>query len=130
VIAGHVDATVSDVGVFLPFHRENRMRIVMLTSEKRQGVLPDVQTANEEYPGLIITNWIGLFGPAKMPEAIVEKINMALQKMITLPDVRTQFARSMITPGSLPSTQAFKSFVASEYQRYGQILRERNITIS
>jgi tripartite-type tricarboxylate transporter receptor subunit TctC len=130
VIAGHVDATVSDAGVFLPFHKENRMRIVMLTSEKRLSLLPDVPTANEDYPGLMITNWIGLFGPAKMPEAIVEKINMALQKMITLPEVRAQFARSIVTPVSLPSTQAFQSFVAAEYQRYGQILRERNITIS
>jgi len=130
VIAGHVDATVSDMGVFLPFHRENRLRIMMVTSDKRVSVLPDVLTANEEYPGLVVTNWIGVFGPAKLPKPIVDKLNAALQKMITLPDVRTQFERSVVTPVSMANPQAFQSFVASEYLRYGRVLRERNIVIS
>ena len=130
VIAGHVDATVSDLGVFLPFHRENRLRIIMTSSEKRLAILPEVLTANEEYPGLSVTNWIGVFGPAKMPSALSNKINAALQKMVTLPDVRAQFARSAVTSVSLPDTRAFQGFVASEYLRYGRLLRERNISIS
>jgi tripartite-type tricarboxylate transporter receptor subunit TctC len=60
-IAGHIDATVSDVGVFLPMHKEGKLRIVMVTSEKRIDALPDVPTANEDAPGLVVTNWLGVF---------------------------------------------------------------------
>jgi tripartite-type tricarboxylate transporter receptor subunit TctC len=129
-IAGHTDASVSDVGVFLPFHRENRLRIMMVTSEKRVATLPDVPTASEDYPGLVVTNWIGVFGPPNLPKAIVDRINTALQKTAAQPEVRDQFGRAAVTTTSMASPAAFQAFVASEYLRYGRLLRERNIVIS
>ncbi|HSW16890.1 MAG TPA: tripartite tricarboxylate transporter substrate binding protein [Ramlibacter sp.] len=128
-IAGHIDATVSDVGVFLPFHREERLRIVSVTSEKRVEALPDVFAATEEYPGLVVTNWVGLFAPAKTPKAVIDKINAALQKTVANKDVRAQFGKSSVTATSMASQQAFQTFVAAEYHRYGALLRERNIVI-
>jgi tripartite-type tricarboxylate transporter receptor subunit TctC len=77
-IAGHIDATVSDVGVFLPMHKERKLRIVMVTSENRIEALPEVPTANEDAAGLVVTNWLGVFAPANTPRHIVEKINAAL----------------------------------------------------
>jgi tripartite-type tricarboxylate transporter receptor subunit TctC len=129
-IAGHTDVTVSDVGVFLPFHRENRLRIMMVTSEKRIPQLTDVPTAAEDYPGLAVTNWIGVFGPPNLPQPIMDKINAALQKMVTQPDVREQFAKASVTASSMASPRAFQGFVAAEYLRYGRLLRERGIVIS
>ena len=129
-IAGHTDATVSDLGVFLPYHRENRVRIIMVTSDKRVPVLPDVLTANEEFPGLVVTNWIGVFGPAGLPKPIVDAVNAALLKTVKASNVREQFAKSIVTATAMDSPEAFQSFVAGEYQRYGRLLRERGIVIS
>jgi tripartite-type tricarboxylate transporter receptor subunit TctC len=129
-IAGHTDVSVSDVGVFLPFDRENRLRVIMVSSEKRVPQLPNVQTASEDYPGLVVTNWVGVFGPPNLSQSIVDKINAALQKTVALAEVREQFGKSSVTPVSMASPRDFQGFVATEYLRYGRLLRERGITIS
>ena len=128
-IAGHNDATVSDVGVFLPMHQENRLRVVMVTSDKRIPALPDVPTASEDAPGLVVTNWLGVFGPAKMPQSVVDTINAALVKVTERDDVRAAFQKASATASVMAGPPQFKTFVAAEYERYGQIVRERNIVI-
>ncbi|QDL38691.1 Bug family tripartite tricarboxylate transporter substrate binding protein [Rhodoferax sediminis] len=128
-IGGTIDATVSDVGVFLPYHRAGQLRVVMVTSEKRIDALPDVPTAEEYSPGLVVTNWVGIFGPAKMPNAVVEKINAALLKVVARRDVQEQYVKFSATASAMADPDAFQKFVASEYQRFGQIVRERNIVI-
>jgi tripartite-type tricarboxylate transporter receptor subunit TctC len=78
----------------------------------------------------VVTNWIGVFGPPNLPQAIVDKVNAALQKTVASLQVREQFAKASVTAASLASPQAFQGFVAAEYLRYGRLLRERNIIIT
>ena len=129
LVGGHVETAVSDAGVFIPMHRDGRVRILFVTSEKRIDVLPDVPTLSEDVPGLVITNWMGLFAPAGTPKAVVDKINAALARIVARDDVRAQFQKMSVTTSTMPSPEAFQKFVASEYERYGQIVRERRITI-
>lgn len=128
-MGGHVDATVGDVGSFLPLHREGRVRIVMVSSEKRNEAYPDVPTADEDAPGLVVTNWIGVFAPGKTPKAIIDKLNDALVKAAAKADVKAQFLKASATSASMPGPESFQKFVASEYVRYGRILRERGIVL-
>jgi tripartite-type tricarboxylate transporter receptor subunit TctC len=128
-IAGHIDATVGDVGVFLQMHQEGRLRIAIVTSEKRVEALPDVPTASEDAPGLVFTNWLGVFAPAKTPAPVMQKLKAALMKAVTRDDVRAGFQKASATAASMPGTEQFQKFVAAEYLRYGRILRERNIVI-
>jgi tripartite-type tricarboxylate transporter receptor subunit TctC len=130
VIAGHVDATVSDVGPLLPMHREGRVRIIMVSSEKRIPALPDVRTADEDAKGLVMTNWIGIFGPANLPKPIVEKLDAALKKIITRDDVRAHYQKASVTASALAGPEAFQRFASAEYLRYGRIVRERKIVLS
>lgn len=128
-IAGHVDATVSDVGVFTQMHQEGRLRIVLVTSEKRFESLPDVPTASEDAPGLVVTNWLGIFAPAGTPAPVIEKINDALMRAVARDEVKAAFRRANATASAMPSTDQFQKFAAAEYTRFGQLLRERNIVL-
>lgn len=129
-IGGHVDATVSDVGVFLPMHQEGRLRVVMVTSEKRIDALPDVPAASEYAEGLVVTNWIGVFAPANTPKPALDKINGALLKVVARDDVRAQYVKAAVMASVMAGPEQFQKFVASEYARFGQIVRERNIVIN
>jgi tripartite-type tricarboxylate transporter receptor subunit TctC len=128
-IAGHVDATVSDAGVFLQMHKEGRVRIVAVTSEKRLEALPDVPTASEAAPGLVVTNWLGVFAPANTPRPIIDQVNAALVKSVARKDVQAAFHKASATATAMPGPEPFQKFVAAEYLRYGRILRDRNIVI-
>jgi tripartite-type tricarboxylate transporter receptor subunit TctC len=128
-IAGHIDATVADVGVFLEMHKEGKLRIVMVTSEKRVEALPDVPTANEDAPGLVVMDWLGVFAPANTPPLIVDRINAALIKVVARDDVRAAFQRASATASTMAGPEQFQKYVAAEYLRYGRLVRERNIVI-
>lgn len=129
-MGGHIDATVSDVGVFLPLHKEGRLRVVMVTSDKRIDALPEVPTASEYAPGLVISNWMGVFAPVNTPKAVVDKINAALIKAVAREDVQAQYRGFSVTASAMAGPEPFQKFVASEYQRFGQIVREKNIVLS
>jgi tripartite-type tricarboxylate transporter receptor subunit TctC len=129
-VAGHVDATVSDVGVFLQMHTAGKLRIVLVTSAQRIPALPDVTAAGEISQELIATNWIGVFAPARTPRPVLEKLSEALVRIAAREDTRAQFLRSSVTAATMPGPEAFQAFVATEYARYGQLVRERGIVIT
>ena len=129
-LAGHVDATVGDLGVFLALHREKRIQIVTVTSETRMAAAPDVRTAHEDFPGLLATNWNGVFAPAKTPAPVIEKLSSALRQIGSRSALRAQYDKASITPASFATPAQFQKFVAEEYTRFGRIVRERNIVIS
>ena len=128
-IAGHIDATVSDVGVLLPMHKEGKLRILMVTSDKRIDALPDVRTLSEDAPGLVATNWLGVFAPAHTPQPIVDRINAALVAVTARKEVQAAFQLASAQAASLAGPEQFKTFVAAEYLRYGRVIRERHIVL-
>jgi tripartite-type tricarboxylate transporter receptor subunit TctC len=129
VVAGHVDANVSDVGSFLPMYNEGRLAIAATATEKRLDILPNVPTCQEDLPGLVMSIWLGVFAPAKTPKPILAVLDAAMLKVVARDDVRTQFARTIATMSSQRDSEAFARFVAADYQRYGKLIRDRGIAI-
>lgn len=128
-IAGHIDAIVSDVGNVLPFHKEDKLKILGVTSQHRMETLPDVPTIHEDVPGLVMANWLGVFTSGKTPKDLVDKLDAALLKVVKRDDVRDQFAKSGYSMASMPNSDAFRKFVVAEHQRYGALIRDRGVVI-
>ena len=76
-----------------------------------------------------MTSWLGLFAPARTAEPIIDTINAALVKITARDDVRATFQKASATASVMAGPPQFKTFVAAEYERYGQVVRERNIVI-
>lgn len=69
----------------------------------RMKAAPDVQTFNEQgIPGLDLTSWVAIVGPAKMSPELVARINAALVQVLNSPEVREFYARGAreTSPGS------------------------------
>lgn len=128
-IAGHIDATVSDVGSFLPFHNDGKLLMIGIASEKRMDVLPSVPTLQEDVPGLVFVSWTGLFAPAKTPKPIIDTLNAGLMKMIARDEVRKQFVKTGATVYAQADPAAFQKLVATDYQRFGKLIKERGIVL-
>ena len=59
-----------------------------MLADQRSSVLPDVPTLAESgVPQVTIRQWAGVFGPAKMPREIVERLNKALNAVVKRQDV-------------------------------------------
>lgn len=126
-VAGHVNGIVMDVPPLYPLIQDGRLKALAVTSEKRVEFLPNTPTAQEELPGFNVSNWVGVFAPAKTPKPIVDKINAALVKVVAREDVRAQLLKVAVVPSTMASPDAFQKFVGEEFQRWGKLVKEKNI---
>jgi tripartite-type tricarboxylate transporter receptor subunit TctC len=106
VIAGQVPAQIDQVNSALPHVKAGKLRALAVTADKRLPELPDVPTVKElGIKGLedfTYATYTGLFGPAKMPPAVLKKLNEAMVKVMTDPAVVKKFAD--LTAQARPST--------------------------
>jgi tripartite-type tricarboxylate transporter receptor subunit TctC len=126
-LAGHVDGMVSDIPPVFAQFQDGRLVPVAVTSEQRVDMLPAVPTMNEVVKGFTAASWNGLFAPKGTPQAIVEKVSAALVKVVGREDIGTQLKKAGVIPGPSASPEAFRSFVAGEFNRWGKLVKERNI---
>ncbi len=128
--AGHVDATMMDTPPLLGLIKEGRLTALAVSSEKRLSVLPEVPTAQETVPGFTAISWIGLFAPAKTPEAVTRRINEALTLTLKKPDVIAQLEKVALPSGLMASSEEFQKFVSAEYIRWGEVLKQAKIELT
>jgi tripartite-type tricarboxylate transporter receptor subunit TctC len=127
-LAGHVDGIVMDLPPLYPLVQDGRLTALAVTSDRRFELLPGVPTAREELPGFNVTNWMGVFAPAQTSPLVVERINAALLEVVAREDVRQQLLKAAMVPSVMPSSDAFRTFVADEYKRWGKLVKDKNIS--
>ncbi|HSQ05545.1 MAG TPA: tripartite tricarboxylate transporter substrate binding protein, partial [Burkholderiales bacterium] len=93
VLGGHVDLALASVQILSPHVRSGKLRALAVTGEKRSRTMPDIPTVAEQgFPGFSVLAWGGVFGPAGLPPAILERFHSELRKVFNQPDVRTQLS--------------------------------------
>jgi tripartite-type tricarboxylate transporter receptor subunit TctC len=129
MIAGRVDLTIDNVTPLLPHIRSGAIRALAVTSRERLAALPDVPTMDESgLKDFKSSGWVAVFAPVKTPKDIVERLNKALVGGIRQPDIKTNLEQAgNVVVGSTPEECA--SFVKSEADTWGPIIKEANITI-
>lgn len=101
-----------------------RVRIVGVAAPRRAPAVPEVQTFTEQgIPGIDLTSWIAVVGPAKMPPELVARINTLVVQALNAPDVKDFFAKgAWETSPSTPAELTQEMHLA--YDRWGQMVRQ------
>jgi tripartite-type tricarboxylate transporter receptor subunit TctC len=88
LIAGRVQCTFLSNPAGIQLVREGRLRTLAVLADKRSGLMPDVPTVAEGgLPQVTVRQWAGVYGPAKLPRAIVERLSRAVTAVVKRPDV-------------------------------------------
>jgi tripartite-type tricarboxylate transporter receptor subunit TctC len=77
--------------------------------------------AEQGYAGFDYTLWVGLWGPAKIPQDIAAKINKDVNAALASPDLKERLAKLGTVPGNLTIAQ-FTDFVKKEIEDTKKIL--------
>ena len=127
LIAGQVQVLVSSVATPLPHIKSGKLRALMVTSEKRVAVLPDVPSAPETgVPKMLMDFWIGFAAPAGTPQPVIERLNKEIVAALAAPATKKRLAELGLEPvGSTPA-QATK-LVDDEIQRWSAVVKAANI---
>jgi tripartite-type tricarboxylate transporter receptor subunit TctC len=125
VLAGHISAVFSAASTAISLAPGGQVNVLGVTGDKRMSKLPAVPTFAEN--GIAMTgfengSWYGVAAPGKTPDAIVAKINAALQTMAQDEQLRERLAATGLELSS-GSPAAFKAFVTEQHRYWGETLR-------
>jgi tripartite-type tricarboxylate transporter receptor subunit TctC len=106
--------------------KAGNLRLLAVTEDKRSSLLPDVPTVAETLPGYEMVVWYGAFGPAGLPQMIVEKLNAEVGRILYLPDVKTKMADIAVeVAASTPQQLADRT--RTDAEKWGRIITELGI---
>ena len=127
VVGGQVHAMFADLPVLMPQIKGGTLRPIGVGSKKRASVLPDVPTLDEQgIKDVYADNWYALFAPAKTPAPVIAKLNSAVNTALA----DSAIAKKLVEAGADPAAgtpEQLADFLKSELERWGKVIREKNI---
>ena len=127
LLGGRVTAFYAAPPTALPHIESGKLIPLATTGLTRPAYLPNVPTVAETFPGFNATNWYAFVASAKTPKPLLDRWNAELVKVLNTPEVRESLLKHGQTAS--PSTRdELGKFIASEYSKWGRIIRERKIT--
>jgi tripartite-type tricarboxylate transporter receptor subunit TctC len=129
VLGGQVQMTFESITILLPLIREGRLRALAVTSRVRTPLAPDLPTMIEAgVPGYEVTTFNGIAAPAGTPEAIVARLNAAINEGLVAPEMQATVTK--LGAVAVPGTAAdFAAFIAAQEHKWEAVAKAANIRI-
>lgn len=128
LMGGQVNALMDPMLSSLPVAKSGKARPIAVTGNKRSPALPDVPTMEEAgLKNFEFYSWYGLWGPAKLPEAIRLKLDAASAKIMALPSMKEQLDK-LGFESTYRNSADFAKYIQAETTRYRKIIDQAHIT--
>ncbi|MGZ5180759.1 MAG: tripartite tricarboxylate transporter substrate binding protein [Ramlibacter sp.] len=127
VIGGQVDLMFDAVTTMAEQVKGGKVKAIGTTGRKRSAVLPDVPTIDESgVPGYEATIWLGLLAPKGTPAAVVTRLNEAVSRIASQPEVQQAWAQQGATAMVMdPAT--FDKYLQDDIAKWARVIRSANI---
>ncbi|OGA90803.1 MAG: hypothetical protein A3G27_07285 [Betaproteobacteria bacterium RIFCSPLOWO2_12_FULL_66_14] len=119
VFGGEASIGIDAVIAAAPGIRSGRLRAIAVTGTERSSVLPDVPTLREVGLDIDVSTYLGIFAPAKIPPAIVEKLGKEIEHALRKEEVGAKLRRVGIEP-LYGSRQQFAERIRNELPMWQQ----------
>ena len=125
--SGQIQFALISQNLVLPLIKSGKVRALAVNAAKRTKSLPDVPTISEAgYPDALVQSWYGIAAPAKTPPALVAWLSEQFQRVMAMPETRTKLEAMDAEIMALSGPQ-FDVLIASEFKRWGELIRKRKI---
>ena len=129
VAQGEADATFMVAPALLPHVRNNKVRLLAVSSAQRPDSLKDLPTlAAAGYPNVESLAWNGLFASPGTPDAVIARVNADVNDMLKDPAVKTTLdAQGLTAVGG--SAADFKRVIDADVKRWGPVISRLGIKL-
>ncbi len=127
LLGGHVSIMFDTITTSLPHVKSGRLKALATTGVKRSALAPEYPTMEEEgVAGFEMSAWYMVFAPKATPRDVQEKLNFAINKAISDPEMVQRMSAQGVTfvGGTIAQTDAF---LKSEIERWGRVIKAANI---
>jgi tripartite-type tricarboxylate transporter receptor subunit TctC len=127
LLSGTIQIMIASYAPAAPHLREGKLRALVTTLPKRSPLAPEVPSIVEAgLPKFPIESWAGMFGPAKMPKDVTERLNRELNVLLQRADVRENLLKQAFEPRGA-STGEFAAYVREQFHVWGKAIRDAGI---
>jgi tripartite-type tricarboxylate transporter receptor subunit TctC len=129
LIAGNLQMGLPTLSSVVQHIRAGTMRGLAVTGKHRSSLAPELPTADEAgLPGFELEAWWGLVGPAKMPPAVVKRLNDELNAVLETPEMQETLKREGAT--THPSTpEEFGNLIRADLRRWTEVVANAHLQI-
>jgi len=129
LIGGQVQVYVADFGSAINMLKSDKVRTLGVTTAQPSPLLPGVPPIGQTVKGFDLTSWNGIFGPAGMPPAVVQRLNGELQVVLADKDLQDKLAQLgfQVWPSKTPDE--FARYVADQLAHWGALIRQADIRL-
>jgi tripartite-type tricarboxylate transporter receptor subunit TctC len=110
-----------------PQIKAGRLRALATSGSKRSAAFPDLPTISEFYPGFENSIWLGLFGPAGIPEEVLGRLRQEAKRALELPEVRDKLHAAGGLEPYQSTPEEFSALIQRDYKRFGDLIKQIGI---
>jgi len=127
LLSGQVDLNFDNLATASANIKAGKLKAIAMTTAKRSSAMPEVPTIAEtgKSVGLgqfDIDTWFGLFGPARLPAEVTQRLNKAFVDALGTPDMKARLAALLAEPAPMTPEQ-FGAFVKAELAKYETVVK-------
>jgi tripartite-type tricarboxylate transporter receptor subunit TctC len=129
VLGGQVEMTFESITILLPLIGEGRLRALAVTSRTRTPLASDIPTMIEEgVPDYEVTTFNGIAAPAGTPEAILARLNAAINEGLREPEMQASITKLGAVAEPVSPAQ-FGAFIAAQERKWADVAKAANIRV-
>ena len=129
LLGAQTQAVFPGLAAALPHINAGKLRPLAITGAARHPLMPNVPTLAElGYTGFDGVQWYGIVGPAKMPPALVKRLNTEINKLIVAPELKEKLSGEALEPMPMSSAQ-FGEYMKNDIAKWEKLVKARKIEI-
>jgi tripartite-type tricarboxylate transporter receptor subunit TctC len=109
--------------------RAGRLRALAVSGGTRSAQYPELPTIGEFYPGFENSIWLGLFGPAGMPEATLNKLRVEVKRVLELPEVKEKLNSAGGLDPYVTTPEEFNALIRRDHAKYAKVVKDVGIKL-
>jgi len=125
-VAGEVAAMFAGTST-APQIKAGRLRALAVAGAKRSPAFPELPTIGEFYPGFENSIWLGLFGPAGLPDDVLVRLRKELNRTLGLQEMREKLQGSGSLEPFITTPEEFAAVIRRDYAKYAKVIKEAGI---
>jgi tripartite-type tricarboxylate transporter receptor subunit TctC len=110
-----------------PQIKAGRLRALATSGRRRSSAFPELPAIAESYPGFENSIWLGLFGPAGLPDEVLLKLRSETAKALQAAEVRSRLHDAGGLEPLVTAPEEFAALIRRDHERYGRLIRQLGI---
>jgi tripartite-type tricarboxylate transporter receptor subunit TctC len=109
--------------------KAGRLRALAVSGAKRSAQYPELPTIGEFYPGFENSIWLGLFGPAGIPETTLARLRGEIRKALEAPEVKQRMNAAGGLDPYVATTDEFQAVIRRDHAKYAKAVKDIGIKL-